>query len=326
MRSREARATLSHWKAANGFPPTVRGIRRGQCDLLQQWRPQVWSRHALSRDELPATDAIACYVSNFGNVGTDDAVAALTAAEQYENSGQVTPQPGATVAMEYDPVKGVQFWAYHGEVVTAGVSDGGKYFPNPALDSQGPKTMPDICMACHQGTYSGSTTTGVAGAVFLPFDLDSFKDDTDQLFPVHPPSAALQTQMHTLNNMIANTSPPAAVGQLVNLWYSSSNPTVPFAFNRGAAQLPSTPFSGHEPLYDNVIKEVCRTCHVAINPFPWNQYTQLSGIPTTVQNFACAPKKNMPNAEVPWINYWQQNKNSTLASELNLGGAGCPNN
>src|SRR5439155_10835589 len=99
--------------------------------------------------------SLACYVSNFGAVGTDDAPLALSQAVAYETSGQVTPQPGATVAMEFDPVNGVQFWAYHGEVITGGGSDGGKYFPNAPLDSQGPKTMADICMGCHFGSYNG---------------------------------------------------------------------------------------------------------------------------------------------------------------------------
>jgi len=192
-------------------------------------------------------------------------------------------------------------------------------------------------MACHFGTYSGSLTTGVTGAVFLPFDLDSFKDQTDQLFPVSPPSAAVQTQFHLLNNMIANTSPPAAVTQLVNqLWYSSTTSTVPFSFNQGAAQLSGAPFVDslghhHEPLYDNVVKDVCRTCHVA-NPFPWNAYTLVNGVSGmnnvsagTIQIFACGPQHNMPNAEVPWLRFWQESKSATLASELNFGGAGCPN-
>jgi hypothetical protein len=327
-----SRDTLVHWKTANGFLPTPTGeataIYFNNGDLK-------FGRDMHCRVTNTGTNALACYVSNFGVVGTDDAPAALAQAVAYEASNQTTPQPAATVAMEYDPVKGVQFWTYHGEVVTGGVSDGGKYFPNPALDSQQNKSMPDICMGCHFGTYNGSTTTGVAGAAFLPFDLDSFKDQTDQLFPAHPPSAAVQTQLHLLNNMIANTGPPAAVTQLVNqLWYSSLTPTVPFTFNQGAAQLTGTPFVDsqgihHEPLYDNVVKDVCRTCHVA-TPLPWNAFTgtgSTSGMNNvsagTFQAFACGSASKMPNAEVPWLRYWQESKSSTLASELSLNG--CPN-
>jgi hypothetical protein len=329
-----SRDTLVHWKQANGFLPTPTGeataIYFNNGDLK-------FGRDMHCRVTNTATNALACYVSNFGNVGTDDAPAALADAVAYELSGQspTAKQPGATVAMEYDPVKGVQFWAYHGEVVTGGVSDGGQYFPNPALDSQLNKPMPDICMGCHFGTYNNSTTTGVAGAVFLPFDMDSFKDQTDQLFPNHHPSAALQTQLHQLNNMIAGTSPPAAVTQLINqLWYANTTPATPFTFNQGAAQLPGTPFIDsngvhHEPLYDNVVKDVCRTCHVA-NPFSWNTFTGtnttsgMNNVPgSTIQFFACGLASKMPNAEVPWLRYWQESKSSTLASELSL--SGCPN-
>jgi hypothetical protein len=163
--------------------------------------------------------------------------------------------------------------------------------------------------------------------VFLPFDLDSFKDGTNQFFPAHPPNAALQTQLHSLNNIVAKTSPQPAVTQLVNqLWYPGGTaPTVPFTVNRGAAQLNGTPFSGHEPLYDNVVKEVCRTCHVAIPAFPWNAFSPMHSLAGLIQTFSCAPQMNMPNAEVPWIDFWQQNKSSTLASELSFAGTGCPN-
>jgi hypothetical protein len=173
----------------------------------------------------------------------------------------------------------------------------------------------------------GSLSTGVQNAVFLPFDLDSFKDQTNQLFPLSPPSAAVQQQFHRLNNMIANTSPPPAITQLVNqLWYPGGTAaTVPFTFNQGAAQLSGTPFAGHEPLYDNVVKEVCRTCHVAIPSFPWNTFSLMQPLAPTIQTFACAPQMNMPNAEVPWKSFWQENRSSTLASELNFAGNGCPN-
>lgn len=322
------RDTLVHWKQQNGFLPTPTGeakaiyFNNGDLKFGRDMHCRVTN-----------TGTTACYVSNFGNVGTDDAPTALSQAVAYEASGQVTPQPGATVAMEYNTANGVQFWAYKGEVITGGVSDGGKYFPNPALDSQGNKTMPDICMGCHQGAYSGSLTTGVTGAVFLPFDLDSFKDQTDQLFPANPPSAALQTQFHLLNNMIANTNPPAAVTQLINqLWYTSATSTVPFSFLQGAANLPGNPNPfvdsqghHHEPLYDNVVRDVCRTCHVAINNLPWNNIAQMQALSGTIQTFACGPQFNMPNAEVPWLRYWQDSLSSTLGSELSFGGLGCPN-
>jgi hypothetical protein len=326
-----------HWKQQNGFLPTPTGeataIYFNNGDLK-------FGRDMHCRVTNSGTGATACYVSNFGIVGTDDSVTALGQAEAYEASGKVTPQPAATVAMEYDPVKGVQFWAYHGDVITGGVSDGGLYFPNPALDSQLNKPMPDICMACHQGTYSGAVGATVNGAVFLPFDLDSFLDDTATPFPNSVKvTAAVQQQFHALNNMIVGTNPPPGVLQLVNqLWYPGGTATtVPFVFHQGAAQLPATPAgtafvdSGnvhHEPLYDNVVREVCRTCHVALNGAEWNAYSQMSGN-TLIQSLACFPTLKMPHAEVPWVRFWQESLSSTLASELNMAPpafpiAGCP--
>src|ERR1051326_8866449 len=77
--------------------------------------------------------------------------------------------------MEFHPdqTDKVQFWAYKGDNPAA---TAGNYFPNPALDVEGNKPMPQICMGCHQGSYGGNGTL-VNGAVFLPFDVDSFIGD-----------------------------------------------------------------------------------------------------------------------------------------------------
>jgi hypothetical protein len=230
--------------------------------------------------------------------------------------------------MEYDPVKGVQFWAYDGT---------GAYLALPKLDSQGPKPIPDICMACHFGTYSGQPSATVIGAVFLPFDLDSFLDDTGTPFPSSAKvTSTVQQQFHALNNMMVDARGTPGVIELVNqLWYpGGTGITAPFVFNRKAAQLPAPPpfietvgvnHINHEPLYDNVVREVCRTCHVAITGKEWDKFAQMSGESGFIQSLACAPTLKMPHAEVPWIRYWQESMPSTLASELSFPSPGCPN-
>jgi hypothetical protein len=332
-----SRDTFPHWKATNGFVPSSVTPKNG----LQCTPPSAGESCALyfnngdlkfGRDmhcRVTASGTTACYVSNFGNVGTNDAQTAVPDAENYEASGQVTPAPGATVAMEYDPTKGanaVQFWAYKQD---------GSYFinPSPSLDSQGPKPMPEICMGCHQGTYSDQAGATVSGAAFLAFDLDSFLDDTATRFPISGEvTAAVQTQFHQLNNMIAGTNPPAGVTQLVNLWYANTTATTPFTFNQGAAQLPAQPFFvggvHHEPLYDNVVKLVCRTCHAPQPGVEWNTFAEMSGDAGFIQSLSCAPTVTMPHAEVPWTLFWQQSLSATLASELGNTAFpnGCPPN
>jgi hypothetical protein len=342
------RDTLIHWKQANGFPiggtpapgQLCATIPGEACGLYFNNGDLKFGRDMHCRITNASTGATACYVSNFGAVGTDDAPTALNdpaaGAIAYEASGQTlaTAQPTATVTMEYDPnasdrLFGVQFWAYN----TAG-----NYIAAAALDSQGAKPIPEICMACHQGTYSVGTNHTVQGAAFLPFDLDSFLDNTGAPFPANSAFVSgQQQQFHALNNMIAGIpspgiSPPPAVAELVQpgYWYSGSANTVPFTFGQGAAQLPATPFAGHEPLYDSVVKVVCRTCHVAIpttaGALQWTAYSQMTGgTASLIQSFACgpaAPPSPMPHAEVPFLRFWQQSMAATLAGELGL--TSCP--
>jgi hypothetical protein len=320
------RDTLNHWKAANGFhtdgtpaPGEATGIYFNNGDLK-------FGRDMHCRVTNNTPGATACYVSNFGAVGTDDAPLALSQAEAYEASGQSAPQPAATVTMEFDSTAGpaaVQFWAYKGD---------GTYLAHPALDSQGPKPIPDICLACHQGTYSGTPGAKVSGGVFLPFDLDSFLDDTATPFPSSAKvTPAVQQQFHLMNNMITGTNPTGGITQLVNLWYASTTASVPFTFNQGAKQLDSgLPFIHHEPLYDSVVRIVCRTCHVALpnhNPASgndWTSFDQMNGQSGFIQSLACAPTLKMPHAEVPWRRFWQQSLSATLASELAFPPPGCP--
>jgi hypothetical protein len=322
-----SRENLNKWKQANGFntngtlaPGEATAVYFNNGDLK-------FGRDMHCRVTNNTPGAIACYVSNFGVVGTDDAAQALSQAEQYEASGQSAPQPAATVAMEYDPTAGgnaVQFWAYKGD---------GSYLAHPALDVQGPKPMPDMCLACHQGSYAGTPGAKVGGAAFLPFDLDSFLDDTATPFPTSVKvTPALQQQFHLLNNTVTGTNPPPGVGQLEQLWYSSNNPSVPFTFNQGAAQLPNQPFFQnnihHEPLYDSVVKVVCRTCHVALPGVEWNAFDQMNNEGGFIHTLACAPGSlKMPHAEVPWKRFWQQSLSATLASELSFNQPalnGCP--
>ncbi|HEV2303856.1 MAG TPA: hypothetical protein VGR91_20010 [Stellaceae bacterium] len=319
-----SRDTLNHWKTANGFH-TDGTPAAGEATGIYFNNGDLKFGRDMHCRVTSGAGATACYVSNFGVVGTDDAAAALTQAENYEASGQTAPQPAATVAMEYDPANpanAVQFWAYKSD---------GSYLAHPTLDSQGPKPMPDMCLACHQGTYSGTPGSKVNGASFLAFDMDSFLDDTATPFPTSAEvTPAVQTQFHLMNNMVAGTSPPPGITELINLWYTSATPTVPFTFNQSAAQLPGQPFlvqpgnQHHEPLYDSVVKLVCRTCHVALPGREWETFSQMSGEAGFIQSLACAPTVTMPHAEVPWRRFWQQSLSSTLSSELLFPAPGCP--
>jgi hypothetical protein len=332
----QPRNTLNGWKTLNGF--NINGaLTTGEVQTTYFNNGDLKFGRDMHCRPTNGSGAIACYVANFGNVGTDDSTIALPQAEQYEAGGQgitntAVQLPVATVAMEYDPVKGVQFFAYKDGPIN-NVADG-TYLPKPALDGggpNGPKPMPDICMACHQGSYDGSTNIN-NGANFLPFDLGSFLNDQGQTFPSAPPSAAVQEQFRVMNNMVANTNPPAGVTEVINLWYHGQvgTPNQLFDFTQGAKQLP---FAGHEPLYDNVVAVVCRTCHTSVGgALTWDTFAQMNNAaaPGDIQSVACGPNyQYMPHAQVPWARFWQQSLSSTLSSQLfesnTATPGGCPN-
>jgi hypothetical protein len=156
------RSTFSGWKQLNGLNQNPQTPVAGEAEsiLLQQRRPSTWPRHALQTGSN-----IACYVSNYSP----------TAAPGGDPQGSITDAIGrgtplARVAMEYNAAapngQNVQFFAYKPD---------GSLLDAPQLDSEGPKFIPQICMACRGGSFTPGQP--VAGASSLPFDTSSFLYD-----------------------------------------------------------------------------------------------------------------------------------------------------
>jgi hypothetical protein len=311
------RTQFTDWLTTNGFTsgePQAIYFNNGDLKFGRNMHCRV-----------TATGTTACYVSNYGNVGQDDSATALSEA-------RAAGTPVATVTMEYDPAapsgENVQFWAY-----TFATNPNGDYLAHPALDGQGGKPIPDICLACHGG-YFDSVSGKVKGAIFLPFDLDSFLYDT--LGDPHTVPAA-QEQFRQLNNIVQNTHPDTLTGdtndpvtQLMNLWYPAgvSTPNAPFVFNHAIAANQGG-FGTNGSLYDNVVKPACRTCHLARgSSLDWTSFSQMNTLKLDIKQFACGstPQTHttfnfaMPHAEVPFKYFWTNSLSSTLDSELSLGG------
>jgi len=329
------RATFTDWYNTNGFTGSepAQAIYFNNNDLK-------FGRNMHCR--VTASGTTACYVSNYGNVGEDDSVQAL------QDARNPMVVPVATVAMEYNPNpstpgEGVQFWAYN----NFAVNPKGDYLAHPVLDNQGAKPIPDMCQGCHGGSYDTSTHQAY-GSIFLPFDLDSFLYDTqgDPHSAIDPANyAAVQEHFRQLNNIVANTNPDQIkadnnkpVAQLMNLWYPDAGGVGQsgnqFHFgNAVAANQGGFPSNG--PLYDNVVKPACRTCHIAQGQFlDWTSFTQMSGQSGQIQGYACgggSPAAHttnnfaMPHAQVPFIYFWLNSLSSTVDSELSLPSPGCPN-
>ena len=333
------RDTFAHWLTANGFGGAeTRAIYFNNGDL--RFGRSMHCRNVQHSNIGFTADWIACYVSNFGTVGVDfNQQASNPLTDAYANTNVV-----ATVAMEYHPeqTNKVQFWAFKGDNPVATAGD---YFPNPALDVEGNKPMPQICMGCHQGVYGG-TGQLVSGAAFLPFDVDSFiGDDGNPLQSTLGTGAQRPTQADLRQlNLYALQSTDNGFGQstayqsLMKLWYKDgthpngvTDAGATFHFNQGAAELNainSGTFATHQSLYDNIVRPVCRACHIARSPGidTWDQLSQLTGRAMSIRSLVCgpgneSPSHTMPHAYVPYKRFWEQSLNTTLGSELSVA---CP--
>ena len=284
-----ARDTFTHWKATNGFNDSPAVPTAGEANAMYYNNGDL----QFGRDMHCRQDAakVACYVSNYGTgpAGPPD----LAIHDAIHKVNVI-----ATVAMEYDGTSNldaVQFYAYKAD---------NTLFKNPALDSEGAKFLPQLCLACHGGSFNGSAK--VEGASFLPFDVFSFEYDKVEGFSL----SNQQAQLRRLNAMIANTQPNHAnandpIKALINGLYPCGVNTA----GCNATDTPYTPpgFAAKPALYQNVPRRYCRTCHTAQPSYlDWTALQQMIDFKPLIQSKVCAAGSNhfMPHAEVPFKAFW----------------------
>jgi hypothetical protein len=317
-------ATFTDFKATNGFPANdeATAVYFNNADLK------------LGRDmhcRVASGARVACYVSNYNDKAQPPAgsAPALLAAASAHTSGNANLL-FATVAMEWDPSKpvdtSVQFWVY---------GAAGTRINEALLDSEGPKSVPQICVACHGGYYDDTGDHLAHAARFLPFDVASFRTVDDDFSAQAVTQLGLdpftrQNQLggfRALNAIVEQTEAnrglnPNAVAQLIDGWYQNCGGVTNTGCNAcvGGAGCPDSFVSGFRPpnwqsanaptqaLYDNVVHPYCRGCHVMQGQdFNWTDPAQMTGIyKSSIQRDVCTnTQRRMPHAEVPFKAFWQ---------------------
>ncbi len=175
------------------------------------------------------------------------------------------------------------------------------------IDGRGEKMVPGVCTSCHQTNAAPSQFTTLAdadlGAVFLPFDLDSFlyasADNPALIEPTFDAStfsteeltkhsketqeeAFRQLNLLVLATYSANPARHNAAIELVHGWYGDSvepleqlksQPNLAAKKPLAVDELPIATFQsnyvqpgwvGEEDLYRDVFSRNCRTCHVQL--------------------------------------------------------------
>jgi cytochrome c5 len=255
---------------------------------------------------------VACYVTNYGNITTDDADDVVAAV------GGAAADRVATVAMEHAPIEGdpaadpvVKFFVYNAADNRVNNAD---------LDGKGRRPVPQLCMVCHGGSYPGGGTTGVPpfntvdeaklGSEFLSFDLHNYA------FAAAPfDKASQQAAFKTLNEQIVLATNPGPHTTLYIAEAYDGDNGVPAttqeellvisdpgaaAADRWTAQPPG------QEMYKHVIGNACRTCH-ATNPVPERHFVNakqvIDDLGFLVENLVCS-QHVMPHAKRTHDLFW----------------------
>lgn len=168
-------------------------------------------------------NVIACYVTNYQN------------SKSYHIGDAV-----ATVAMEYDPSdleNTVKFFVYD--------KSGENLLVDVALDSEGPKTVPNVCLNCHGGEYNFENNS-VSDARFIMFDYELFTDGGVSL-------KSQENSIKKLNEMVAKT----------NLEITAKE--IALNYSKGNYDVTPDDWTENKELYHNVVKPFCRGCHYSFS-------------------------------------------------------------
>lgn len=285
-----APANLNAFKAARGFPAgevVAKYYNKGDLGIGREMHCRQG-----------AGGRVYCYVVNFGNAADGLADQTTALADTLAGTGHF-----ATVAMDYIPSGGgadeVRFYTFNAADNRATAA---------ALDSEGPKPTPGICLSCHGGFYNAASNS-VIGARFLPFDMDAFaysgtapwrRSDQEENF-------------RRLNALVRSASPGASSTSLIDGWYGATGGVNVVGATQDSDWVPPA-WSGERILYLKAVKPYCRTCHVSVG-FPMDTPAQFMGL--GVENATCNGKY-MPHAEVTRKSFWESSARAHIAGAMSL--------
>lgn len=305
------RQTLGQWWQTNGFEfPDVNG--NGVLDDPDMAEPPT---NAVRTSYLNYNDlgsgrdmyfldrgdgTAAAYVTNYGLFNQDLDNANLAANRD---------TPGATVCMEYSAVEGgpstriVKFFVFAGE-------DFGPNAPRQTsadLDGFGAKFVPNLCLNCHGGNdfnpadpANPSFAEINLGASFRELDTATYRYPEGRETPNDDEKTAFREQNRIVAGSSSDTISVQPIKDLIDGWYPGS------AIDQDNTWTPSGwAGSPEQDLYLDLIRNSCRTCHVALRAdVNWTEYDQLAGYSTFIDYYALCEGRVMPHSVITYRNYW----------------------
>ena len=207
------------------------------------------------------------------------------------------------------------------------------------LDGRGQKGVPHVCTACHGGPFNTETFNGVTGTIefdakkapngdlgahFLPFDMANFafsskRSQAEREEAIFRMNLNVFNTENTLWSVVQSgpnagfitpgTYASASIAQLINGWYGFNVKASNVAphFDRQFVPSHSWGFdSNHQNAYLNTVSHSCRTCHVAMENYPFEVDSSLFTNPASlVQSLVCQKNQYiMPNSKVTFDRFW----------------------
>jgi hypothetical protein len=196
---------------------------------------------------------------------------------------------------------------------------------NAALDAEGAKPVPQMCMTCHGGTFKNNRVTG---ASFLPFELKNLLYSSSPNFT----RLAQEENFRQLNQFVASTrslsDPTDPIFEMIKAMYDGKYDQPGAVAGTFVSFLPGwNSDTQHALLYNQFVRPYCRTCHAAarkeINFGQYDQLLQLGhDMRKTLDLFLCQ-QAIMPHAEVTYENLGNASFDSSLAVEFRALGLSC---
>jgi hypothetical protein len=169
-----------------------------------------------------------------------------------------------------------------------------KLSPTVALDTQGQKFVPFVCLSCHGGTYN-ATTRKVDGASFLPVDPEML------VFASPAEQGAQEEKIREINRIIVESDPTSAVASYIRGLYGNA---VTVVGKHATPDYVPQSWSTQAGFYRQVVRPYCTACHLAA-PSSWNfaSWGNFQGNAALIQASVCSAH-TMPHSELQYKAFW----------------------
>jgi len=198
-----------------------------------------------------------------------------------------------------------------------------------ALDIEGGKPTPGICMACHGGRLDKSTRPGsvlVVGATYLPFDVQAFGYSGAAGFGLNDQQEA----MRKLNELVVESRPNDTnanrpIVRFINSLYQTGPGGVHGAGNTAGAAVTPAGWQGHDTTYQWITKPYCQMCHMALGEnLDFTTFTGFSNSSGSINVDVCTGNSRpMPHAQVPFEKFWKITTPDAPAGMADIGITSC---